>query len=728
MQPLDTPTPAPTTSVSDCSERCDPPKYWRWLLLGILLAGVLTYHNSFAGVFIFDDLSSIVQNPRIQSLWTTPTHLLTHRPVVELSFALNYALGELNPWGYHVVNLAIHLLAGMALCGIVRRTLNTSRLVERFGQTSHWYAWVVSVLWMVHPLQTQSVTYIVQRGESAMGLFYLLTVYCVLCGSSSSRPRWWYITAVAACALGMGSMAVMVTAPIMVLLFDRMFLSQSLQELFRKRGFLYGGLAATWLILLATGQAQAVLDPGLSRSTAGLGYKGISPLAYAMNQPAVILHYIRLSFWPRPLCLDYAWPSANGVSEIILPAMVVIGLLLGTAWCLIRHPALGFLGVWFFVILSPTSSILPVKDLAVEHRMYLPLAALITLANVVGGRLLSRAYAAIGLLSTTVMWSNATVVSAASVLLACGSIERNRDYHSAYAMWSDVAAKRPNNPRAQTMVGKAMADLDRDEEAMAHYQRALELDPTRYVAYNNIGNLYVKKGNDSLAIPYYRKSLRHNSRYDTARTNLGYALIRAGRWQDGIDELKIVLDHGYSSSPVHYHLARSLTQIGKSEEAEFHYHRAMDIEPGNLKWPAHLAEHLANHGKIPQAIEYQRQVIRLNPGHAAGYNNLAISLLKQGQFDEAITHFVNAIRLDPQYETAITNFGKALARQYDVDGLLDGHDPATLNISHARSLVFAGNYFLREGKTKQAESAFRWALRIQSDYGPARRGLDTVLP
>ena len=123
--------------------------------------------------------------------------------------------------------------------------------------------------------------------------------------------------------------------------------------------------------------------------------------------------------------------------------MVVIGLLLGTAWCLIRHPALGFLGIWFFVILSPTSSILPVKDLAVEHRMYLPLAALITLAIVVGGRLLSRAYAAIGLLSTTVMWSNATVVSAASVLLACGSIERNRDYHSAYAMWSDVAAKRP---------------------------------------------------------------------------------------------------------------------------------------------------------------------------------------------------------------------------------------------------------------------------------------------
>jgi tetratricopeptide (TPR) repeat protein len=169
-----------------------------------------------------------------------------------------------------------------------------------------------------------------------------------------------------------------------------------------------------------------------------------------------------------------------------------------------------------------------------------------------------------------------------------------------------------------------------------------------------------------------------------------------------------------------------LIQTGARASAETHFRKAVEIEPGDPRWLTHLAEHLAQHGKIQEAIELQREVIRLDPQNAAGHNNLAISLFRQEQFDEAVIHFVHAIRLDPQYQTAIVNFGKALARKGHINGLLDRHDPATLNRSHATSLVWAGNFFRRKGNIKEAEAAFQLALLIRPDFEPARRGLEKL--
>ena len=284
----------------------------------IVLATLAAYANSFQGVFVFDDQPSIVDNPTIRHLWPIwrvlfpPSHgeTVSGRPLLNLTFAVNYALGGLNPWGYHAVNLAIHVLAALPLFGILCRTLRLPPLRDRFGRSATLPALAISLLWAVHPLQTESVTYVAQRAESLCGLFYLLTLYCFIRGatidpasrSAVRRPPLWYSAAIFSCLLGMATKEVMATAPLMVLLFDRTFLAGSFAQALRRRWGLYLGLAAT----LGGLAYLVVATPAGRGGTAGFATpEALGAWEYIRSQPAAILHYLRLAVWPHPLCIDY---------------------------------------------------------------------------------------------------------------------------------------------------------------------------------------------------------------------------------------------------------------------------------------------------------------------------------------------------------------------------------------------------------------------------------------
>ncbi|HEY1422494.1 MAG TPA: glycosyltransferase family 39 protein, partial [Candidatus Acidoferrum sp.] len=264
---------------------------WLYPVL-ILAATLLTYANSFSGPFIFDDLPWIAANPHIRHLWPlwnvlqAPPGGGTRRPLVCLTLALNYALGGLEPWSYHVFNLAIHACAALVLFGIVRRTLQRPRLRQRFGMPANGLAAAIAILWAVHPMQTESVTYVIQRMESLMGLFLLLTLYCVIRGHDSPRRLWWFAGAVACCALGMATKEGMTIAPIIVLLYDRVFLADSWADLSHKRSRLYIGLAATWLILIS------LIVINKARGGTLLGFPAVSWWRYAQNQFGATAHYL----------------------------------------------------------------------------------------------------------------------------------------------------------------------------------------------------------------------------------------------------------------------------------------------------------------------------------------------------------------------------------------------------------------------------------------------------
>ena len=559
-------------------------------------AGCAAYLNSFSAPFLFDDFYHIVYNPRIRDL-LHPLEFLTGttRPLVALTLAVNYALGGLNVWGYHAFNLAVHLAAGLTLWGILRRTFQGPEAPE--------LALAAALIWLLHPLQTQSVTYVIQRGESLMGLFYLLTLYCVI--------RDWRGRAILCCALGMLSKPVMVTAPVVVLLYDRIFLTPSWRELFRRRGRLYGGLFATWIIL------PLVLSQGTReyQGLVGVGLKEFSPLDYLLTQPGVILHYLRLSFWPHPLLLDIQWPVAKTLIEIVPPAAAVAGLLALTLWALRGRPRIGFLGIWFFGILAPTSSLLPIADAAFEHRMSLPLAAVAVGTVLAVRRLCGR--------QQTLFRA---VLCAGVLALALATVRRNAVYSDPVSFWQEHLFHRPGNARAAVSLGAALQQQGRSGEAEEAFESALKFRPDLADAHNNLAYLLLMKGKLEEAHSHYREALRLAP--DSAMAHKGMGL--------------------------------TLHRMGRLEEAAAEYEEALRLNPVFSDARVQLGLIRQVQGRAPEAFRQYREALRLNPKEAAAWNNIGTLLFQQRKWREAARFFRRALELDPGYAEARDNLQKTL--------------------------------------------------------------------
>ena len=619
----------------------------------VVAAGLLAYQNSFTGAFVLDDFRSIPENPSIQHLWPVWQCLLPPRgrsltvearPLINLSLAISYALSGYKVWGYHALNLAIHILAGLTLLGIVRRTLLAPTLASRFGAAANELALATAVLWTVHPLQVESVTYVIQRAEAIMGLFYLLTLYCFIRGAESPHaedgrwlmgnasrglPSWaWYGLSVAACGLGMASKEVMVTAPVMVMLYDRAFVSGSFREAWRRRRPLYLALSATWVLLgfvlvptsdiaraLMTGQR-----PGLTwwqrlatlaavpLENRGAEHFGFSWWQYLSAQPGVILYYLRLCIWPSPLCLNHPWPIVGTWISTLLPAVLVLILLGATVWAWRRNtaplqagPVWGFLGAWFFLILAPSSSVIPLPNALYEHRMYLSSAAVVSLV-VVG------CYSLMGRRSLIVF----AVVAIGFGLLTW---RRNRDYRSEVAIWSDGVAKFPNDSEMHYNLGVALARLGRMPEAVAQFEQALRIRPDSPWVDLDLANALSRLGRVPEAIGHYEQVVRAWPSHATAHNNLGVILAKTGRLPEAIE----------------------------------HFQQALKYEPDSVDAHNNLGAVLAQAGRLPEAIQQFEMVLRINPDDPEAHANLGIALEQAGRAPEAIEQYEQALRLRPNF-------------------------------------------------------------------------------
>ena len=579
------------------------------LPIALIIIGMAAYTNSFGGPFIFDDEHSIHENPHILRLWPLSRAMsapaqsgLSGRPILSLSLALNYALGGYKVFGYHVFNLAVHILSALALYGIVRRTLLCERFKKRFGNYAAFLAWIIAAIWLVHPVQTESVTYIIQRAESLMGLFYLLTLYLAITAMQSHRPLLWSVLSVVCCGLGMGTKEVMVTAPVLVLLYDRTFVAGSFIAALRRRWFLYIGLAGTWGIL------AGLMCSGSHSKTVGFS-TGISSPDYAMNQCIVILHYIRLCIWPSGLCLDYSWPVVRELVKVLPFVLLVLAMGAVTIWGLIRNRTWSYPAAWFFVILAPTSSFVPIVDLAFEHRVYLSLAGLVTLTVLWGYVLLERRSA-----------KRAGIILAAAVIgvLVLLTLHRNNDYRSGISIWQSVVDAAPANPRGHNNLGFVLKSGGKLDEAISRYRQALRLSPG----------------------------------YADAHNNLGVVLQLLGRVNEAINEFRraVELDPGHAKA--HNDLGIALSTIGKFDEAVSHFREAQRINPDYAEAYNNLGISLGSQGKFDEAIKQFSLALGLNPGYAEAHYNLGRVFQLQGRPDKAAEQYRRTIRIMPTHAGA----------------------------------------------------------------------------
>ena len=403
---------------------------------------------------IFDDVDTIIRNESITAIWPlvgTDTHPgplnpqpnvpTAARPLVNLSFAINYKFGQLDPVGYHAVNAILHFLSAMLLWAIVRRTLRLPYFAGRFEAAADSLAFAVANIWALHPLQTETVIYATQRTELMMAFFYLATIYCSLrywtTNKAASHRAVWGTLAFLACLAGMASKEVMVSAPLIVLLFDRTFISGSLSTAFRKSWRLYAALVAAWIPLL-------MLSMGSPHGGAAGFNLGPSLYVWWFTQAKIMWLYLKLVIWPSPLLIHYELPYVTTLPEACLYVVPLFVVGLGTLVLLWRNTPVGFLGTCVFAILSPTFVIPVITEMAAERRMYLPLAALVVLVVVGGYQLIQSmiVHRSIKPVGAPALRPLVIAIPTLVIAIACGlaSAKRLEAYQQPIELWQQVFA------------------------------------------------------------------------------------------------------------------------------------------------------------------------------------------------------------------------------------------------------------------------------------------------
>jgi protein O-mannosyl-transferase len=546
----------------------------------LLVVVTFAYANSLSVPFLLDDEPNIINNPRIRQVGSV-AHFLnlfreSMRPLGELTFSINYANSRLDVRNYHIFNVVIHLFAGLAFFGLLKNTFASQRLKKQYQNSGTSLAFVITLFWLIHPLQTQSVTYIVQRFESLMGLFYCFTLYSISNIHLKKRKTFWKTMAVCSCFLGMASKEIMATAPILAFLYDRIFFTSSIKEIIKRRKGFYLCLFSSWSVLVMSTLAIMKAQP-VGFGSAGFGLQEFTPFQYAITQAGVVLHYLKLSVWPSSLCFDYLWPVSTEISQVALPLFLISALIVVTFISLWHSPAAGFLGIAFFLILAPTSSIMPIADVAAEQRMYLPLACVVTLLVLLGHRLISKAQVSAPFKRNI----SICLVFAISTTLLIFTISRNNDYKSELSIWQDTVRKRPESTRAHANLGQALHKNGNLNEAIIHYKESIRLHSKHFQPHSNLGIALTSQGKLDEAIHHFKKALEINPNYAVAHSNLGFVYVKQGKLNEAVEEYEQALKIDNQFTQARINLANVLADQNKLDEAKKHLMKVLELEPNH---------------------------------------------------------------------------------------------------------------------------------------------------
>jgi len=606
-----------------------------WALL-LVLACVATFANGLDGELVYDDRRAILDVRYIQQLWPPWVPLwaeaelpVAGRPLASLSLALNHAWGGTEVRGYHVVNLAIHVGCALLLFAVVRETLRRPVLGERFGADATAIAGASALLWAVHPLQTECVSYVVARTESLMAFFYLATLYAAIRADVAPEPaaRRLRGAAVAACFAGMLCKEAMVTAPFVVVAWDWAFRSEDFGRVAARRRGLWAGLFASW-------GALALLLASAPRG-ASVGFDlGVSPLQYLANQAELIVEYAQRVLWPEPLLIHYGSARDLPLAEVAPEALGLALAFAASAWALWRRSALGFLGVAFFALLSPTSSFVPiVTEVGSERRMYLPLATWTVAAATLGHLALARLPG-----PASRRWRSgvaAVLLAVVALALAARSRDRNEDYRTREALWRAQIEDAPEIPEGWCALGRVLDQRGELAAAADHYVRALWIDPDSLEARVNLGALRWRQGQHYEARRQFEEALRRHGEEPFVLANLGL-------------------------------LAR---EEGDLERASRHFERAIEIDPEEPVALLGLAEILTDHPDAARRDPERAVELAERSCHATSFADLralegwSAALAAAGQAPEALRVAEFAWGLARQTDSRVDRFRALLERR-----------------------------------------------------------------
>ena len=641
----------------------------RLLWLIPFATALAAYGGSSRAAFLFDDVPALAENAALHrgdvpgAAFGRPHSPISNRPVACLTFAMNHAFGGLTPAGCRAFSLVLHLANVVLLAAVLRRTLLAPALAARFTDRRATIVAVVSAaLWGVHPLGSEAVVYLTQRTTLLLTFFFLLMLYGLLRARSASRPAVWNGLAVAASWLGMGSKEEFAAAPLLAMLFERAFLYPSWPTM-RHRVATYAALASSWLML------AGCVAAGPTNST--VGYDTIpqaSAWEWLLTEAGVLVHYLRLTAWPSPLRAAYDWAIVREFSAAALPGLLVVSLLVVTVGSWFVRPAWGWLGAMFFLLLAPTSSILPiVTELVAERRMYLPMTALLIPAILAVDAGLRRVVSHNPALRNVLLGlAAATVVGLTGAGIAA-TRSRAAVYDDEYVFWDDVYRKNELTNRSflsgiiLSGFGKVVAERGRPQEAGELFRRALECEAPTLDTRANYAASLVDLGRPDEAEPIYRDVLTANPHHVNALGNLAkllydvhQSLARQGQANqadprlleaESLIQLAMRLKPGYAG-----HLntwGMILYGSGRQAEAEQVFRRSMEVDPKSFHAARNLGVIWIEQGRIAETTALWLPYVERRPTDPIVPASLAAAYRRQADVASAIRMLHEALRRAP---------------------------------------------------------------------------------
>jgi tetratricopeptide (TPR) repeat protein len=628
-------------------------------VLLIAAATALAYSNSLDATFHFDDYGSIVHDESLRDLGTfwPPAG---SRWLGRLSFALNHRLGGLEPFGYHLVNVLVHLASGLLVAWLAAITLRTPALrrAEPGPLVRRFLPLATGLLFALHPLQTQAVTYVVQRFTSLATLFYLLALvlhaHARLALEEEARPRAavLYLLSVAAAAAAMETKQIAFTLPLVAAGYELLLFGAS------RRLLLLAPLGATALLvplgMLPPGAAltDVLAEPGRLTAEA----PDISRWVYLLTQVRVVTTYLRLLVLPVGQSLDHDVSLSRSLAEPAVLAGLAVHLALAASAVLLLRQArrtsrgegiLVFLGIaWFYATLSVESSVIPIQDVMAEHRAYLPGAG-----------------AALAL-GTALLWVIGRVRPAlppagrvaAALLVTAGPLgvatwARNLVWKDELTLWSDVVAKSPGKARPHSDLGDALTALGRLDDARREYLEAIRLDRGYAKAHANLANVLQAQGLADEALREYLQAIRLEPGLAEAHKNLGNAYFTLGRIDDAIREQAEAVRLAPWMAEAHHDLGVAWAAKGRPEVALAHYREAIHLDPSMRAAHLNLGAACAASGRLDEALLELREAVRLDPLDPRPHRALGDVYRAQGLLDEAVREYGDAIRLGARART-----------------------------------------------------------------------------
>jgi tetratricopeptide (TPR) repeat protein len=689
------------------------------LFLILSITPLVTYFNTLHNDFVFDDLLIIQGNETLSSLNSISSiiNITTkkYRPVRTLSYAIDYHFSGLNPFSYHISNIVYHIINVFLIY-----------LITHFVLKNRVAAFITALLFAVHPVHTESVTYISGRRDILFTLFYLTGFYSFL--KYRKTQRFYFILfSMAAYLLSIGSKEMGVTLPAIFLVYDlingldqrekgpgsnpvkesiKTFKKLWAQHKYFYSPFLTGALFFTFYKVF-------INSPSHQK-----GYYGDSLLTTFLTVVKIIPHYLKLLVFPITLIADYSYDAFPLVSSpfnwsFLASATFLILLLLIIVRMVTRKKWIAFGGIWFFITLLPVCHIIPHHELLAERYLYLPSYGFCLIIALLFTSLLeNKRYLPLIL----------PAFIAIIVLFSLRIIDRNKDWKDGMALWSKTVSTVPRCARAQSNLGVEYIKEGKHTEAMSHFQSALKINPAYAEAHNNTGLVYKEQGMYDDALNSFWSAIKFKRRYFEAMSNMANTADLQGKHDNAIKLFKIIVKKRPGYAQAHNNLGVIYLKTGQLDLAEEHFSRTLTLNPSHLEALNNLGALYKNRGMYDKAIEEFKKALRINPDSAAVHCNLGTAYNNKAWYDRAISELKEALRLKPDFVDAMNNLGNAYRGKELYNKAIETYKKTLeinpdLAIPHVNIAII---YLYQEKDNRKALYHFEKALEIEPDFPQAR--------